>query len=129
MSNYIDSDNLHQLLIDWKHDKKIGKEMNKELGKAFIMITNGVLQKPKYIKLSADEKDDLRSIALLNLVAYIHSYNPDKIKSKNGAFTYITFAAENSIKGELKKRNEKNKRIQVVYDSDLLDSIDIPYLP
>lgn len=129
MANYIDSEELHNLLIQWKMDKQNNKPMSNELGKAFYQIINGILSKPKYIKIKPDIKDDLKSIAVLNLVKYIHSYNPDKIKSKNGAFTYITYSAECSIKGELKKRNEKNEKLPIVFDSTIIETMDIPYLP
>lgn len=119
--NYIDSEKLHDLLEQWKEDKKQNKQMSKELAIMFQKITEGVITKASYNQYEKETKEDMMSGALLNLVLYIHNYKTENSKSKNAAFTYVTFAVETSFKSYLTKIKVKKEKEQNYIDRMLED--------
>lgn len=119
--NYIDSNKLHDLITQWKEDRKNKKEMNKELVNMFLLILNGVISKPTYNQFNSEDKDDMKQIAFINLFLYIHNYKPEKSKSKNAAFTYVTFSIETSYKSTITRNKVKSDKQQNYIDLKLED--------
>lgn len=124
-NNYINEDQLFQLLSQWKADKLLGLKMSEELCTIFYKICEGILKKPNYIRLDQDIKDEIKSNAMLNLILYIHNFKVEKSKSSHAAFTYVTFSIETSYKGSLKKMNEKRGRLPLTYNSELIENNEI----
>lgn len=123
--NYIDEQELFDLLTQWKIDKEHKIKMSERLCTLFMLICDGVLKKPTYFRLPNDIKDEIKSNAMLNLILYIHNFKVEKAKSSHAAFTYVTFSIETSYKGSLKKMNEKMERLPIVYNTELLEETDI----
>ena len=123
--NYIDEQELFDLLTQWKKDKVHGNRMSERLCTLFMLICDGVLKKPTYIRIPNDIKEEIKSNAMLNLILYIHNFKVENAKSKTAAFTYVTFSIETSYKGSLKKINEKAERLPLLFDSDIIEDIDI----
>ena len=124
-NNYINEDQLFQLLSQWKADKLLGLKMSEELCTIFYKICEGVLKKSNYIRLDQDIKDEIKSNAMLNLILYIHNFKVEKSKSSHAAFTYVTFSIETSYRGSLKKMNEKRDRLPLTYNSELIENNEI----
>lgn len=124
-NNYINEDQLFQLLSQWKSDKLLGLKMSEELCHMFYKICDGILKKSNYIRLDQDIKDEIKSNAMLNLILYIHNFKVEKSKSSHAAFTYVTFSIETSYKGSLKKMNEKKDRLPLTYNSDLIENNEV----
>ena len=123
--NYINEKELFDLLSQWKEDKKQGIRMSERLCSLFILMCDGVLKKPTYIRLDPEVKDEIKSNAMLNLILYIHNFKVEKAKSSHAAFTYVTFSIETSYKGSLKKMNEKAERMPMIYSSDIIEEMDV----
>lgn len=119
--NYIDSEKLHDLLTQWKEDKVNKKEMNKELVSMFLLILDGVISKPTYNQFNREEREDMKQIAFINLFLYIHNYKTEKSKSKNAAFTYVTFSVETSFKSTITRNKVKSDKQQNYIDLKLED--------
>lgn len=96
---YFDSTTAHNYLIEWKdtgvpHNKLI--EMVSEL-------YDRLLHKVNYRNYTDELKEDMKSFAFYEFLKYAHNYKAEKVKSKNGAYTFITFNGENSFKRVLKQ--------------------------
>lgn len=122
-TNYINEDELFELIIQWREDRKNKKPMSNRLGFLFLEMCKGVISKPNYIRLDPTVKEDLISASLFNLVKYIHNFKPEKAKSSHAAFTYTTWAIETCYKGCLSKEKLKNERMEILFNSDIIDSI------
>lgn len=109
-NQYADPQELLNLIMQWKQDKIDGKSMNNRFAEIIFLIIRGILKKPQYQNVQPAIREDLVSDAMINVLLYCHNFNPAKAKSKNAAFTYITFSAENTIRAALKKSNERNGR-------------------
>ena len=120
--HYADKEELLNLIMEWKEDRTQGKVMNNRFAELIYLIVRGVMKKPMYQNVQPAVKDELMSDAVLNVILYVHNFNITKSRSKNAAFTYITFAAENTIRNGLKKNNERNGRYTRV--SDFHDSLE-----
>lgn len=123
--NYIDEQELFDLLTQWKIDKEYKNRMSERLCTLFMLICDGILKKPTYFRLPNDIKEEIKSNAMLNLILYIHNFKIEKSKSSHAAFTYVTFSIETSYKGSLKKINEKAERLPIVYNTEIIEEIDI----
>lgn len=110
MAEYVEKEELLNLIMEWKQDRTQGKVMNNRFAELIYLIVRGVMKKQQYQNVQPPIKEELVSDAVLNVILYCHNFNPTKARSKNSAFTYITFAAENTIRHGLKKMNERNSR-------------------
>jgi hypothetical protein len=64
----------------------------------------------------------MKSEAMYQFLKYSHNYNPDKIKSKNGAFTFLAFNSECSFKKAIKAYyREKNMETMIAETVDVDD--------
>lgn len=109
---YCDSNHLESLLLQWsREDKPNNHPMSPELAKMILLIAENLIKKPTYKNVSPQDKEDMIMIAVLNSIKYCHSYNPDKVKSKNGAFTFITWNTEGQFKMFLKKESKRKSLI------------------
>ena len=122
-NNYINEDELFELIIQWKEDRKNKIPMSNRLGVLFMEMCKGVISKPNYKNLDPTIKEDLISASLYNLVKYIHNFKPERAKSSHSAFTYTTWAIETCYKGCLSKEKMKQERMEILFNSDIIESI------
>lgn len=117
-----DSPTAHLHLVDWKATGICPTE----LIKMFNELLDSLTTKSKYINYPSHVKDDMKSEAIYQFLKYSHNYNPDKIKSKNGAFTFLCFNAENAykkvIKSYYKHINLKELLLETSDNRELLDN-------
>lgn len=118
---YIDSEKLHDELIKWREDKKQNKQMSTTLAIMFKKMCDGVINKASYKQYDTELKEDMMSIAIFNLLLYVHNYKVENSRSKNAAFTYVTFAIETSYKSTLSKLKMKREKQQNYIDRMLED--------
>ena len=120
---YCDSNRLEELLLQWsREDKPNNRKMSPELAKMILLIAENLIKKPTYKNISPQDKEDMIMIAVLNSIKYCHSYNPDKVKSKNGAFTFITWNTEGQFKMFLKKESKRKSLITTCENPFNLDN-------
>lgn len=97
---YFDSDIAHEHMMQWKNsDGDPSAKLLSMVGELFSRLTN----KLNYANYDRELKEDMISFAWYEFLKYGKNYKPEKIKSKNGAYTFITFNAENSFKRVLKQ--------------------------
>ena len=97
-NNYIDRDQLHQLMRDYKDTGKISEE----LGKMFMIMTDHILGHSNFRNYTADIKDEMKSHALLLLVKYSHNCDAYQRDARQ-TFNYITTIIFNACKQTLQK--------------------------
>lgn len=97
--SYFDSAIAHEYMMEWKAG---AKEPNRKLLDMVAELFKRLTSKANYVNYPPELKEDMVSFAWYEFLKYGRNYNPDKIKSKNGVFTFITFNAENSFKRVLK---------------------------
>ena len=97
-NNYIDRDQLHQLMCDYKDTGKISEQ----LGKMFMIMTDHILGHSNFRNYTADIKEEMRSHALLLLVKYSHNCDAYQRDARQ-TFNYITTIIFNSCKQTLQK--------------------------
>ena len=97
-NNYIDRDQLHQLMRDYKDTGVISEE----LGKMFMTMTDHILGHSNFRNYTADLKEEMRSHALLLLVKYSHNCDAYERDARQ-TFNYITTIIFNACKQVLQK--------------------------
>ena len=97
-NNYIDRNQLHQLMRDYKDTGKISEE----LGKMFMIMTDHILGHSNFRNYTADLKEEMRSHALMLLVKYSHNCDAYQRDARQ-TFNYITTIIFNSCKQTLQK--------------------------
>ena len=89
-NKYFDNDKAHKYLIILSETNKADNAL---IEMAYLLY-NQLLNKQIFKHYSAELKEDMVSMAIFWLIKYGHNYKPDKVKSNNGAFTYMTYSAE-----------------------------------
>ena len=97
-NNYIDRDQLHQLMRDYKDTGKISEQ----LGQMFIVMTDHILGHSNFRNYTADIKEEMKSHALLLLVKYSHNCDAYQRDARQ-TFNYITTIVMNACKQVLQK--------------------------
>lgn len=112
--SYFDSDIAHEYMIAWKNG---ATEPHRKLLDMVAELYSRLTRKANYVNYPEELKEDMVSFAWYEFLKYGRNFNPDKIVSKNGAYTFITFNAENSFKRVL-KQYYKNKNLDDAMLSD-----------
>lgn len=97
-NNYIDRDQLHSLMRDYKDTGKISEQ----LGKMFMIMTDHILGHSNFRNYTVDIKEEMRSHALLLLVKYSHNCDAYQRDARQ-TFNYITTIIFNACKQTLQK--------------------------
>lgn len=97
-NNYIDRNQLHQLMRDYK-DTGI---MSEELGKMFMIMTDHILGHSNFRNYTQDVREEMKGHALLMLVKYSHNCDAYERNARQ-TFNYITTIIFNSFKQVLQK--------------------------
>ena len=97
-NNYIDRNQLHQLMRDYKDTGKISEQ----LGEMFMIMTDHILGHSNFRNYTADLKEEMKSHALLLLVKYSHNCDAYQRDARQ-TFNYITTIIFNACKQVLQK--------------------------
>lgn len=97
-NNYIDRDQLHKLMRDYKDTGKISEQ----LGKMFIVMTDHILGHSNFRNYTDDLKEEMRSHALMLLVKYSHNCDAYQRDARQ-VFNYLTTVIFNAFKQVLQK--------------------------
>lgn len=97
-NNYIDRDQLHKLMRDYKDTGNISEQ----LGKMFMIMTDHILGHSNFRNYTADLKEEMKSHALMLLVKYSHNCDAYQRDARQ-TFNYITTIIFNSCKQILQK--------------------------
>ena len=97
-NNYIDRDQLHQLMRDYKDTGKISEQ----LGKMFMIMTDHILGHSNFRNYTADLKEEMKSHALLLLVKYSHNCDAYQ-RDARSVFAYVTTIIFNAYRQVLQK--------------------------
>ena len=97
-NNYIDRDQLHQLMRDYKDTGKISEQ----LGQMFMTMTDHILGHSNFRNYTADIKEDMKSHALLLLVKYSHNCDAYQ-RDARSVFAYVTTIIFNAYRQVLQK--------------------------
>lgn len=92
-NQYIDSDQLHKLMRDYKDTGIISEQ----LGSMFIQMTDHILGHSNFRNYTVDLKEEMKSHALLMLVKYSHNCNAYERDSRQ-TFNYISTIIFNAYK-------------------------------
>ena len=97
-NNYIDRDQLHQLMRDYKDTGKISEQ----LGKMFMIMTDHILGHSNFRNYTADIKEEMKSHALMLLVKYSHNCDAYQRDARQ-VFNYLSTVTFNAFKQVLQK--------------------------
>jgi hypothetical protein len=112
---YVNNANLLAALMDYKKAKLIAGGLGLEpppipeyIGECFLKIATNLAQKPNFYRYTY--KDEMIGDALLNCVAYMDNFDPEKSKNPFSYFTqFIYYAFLRRIEGEKKQTYIKCK--------------------
>ena len=97
-NNYIDRDQLHTLMRDYKDTGIISEQ----LGQMFMVMTDHILGHSNFRNYTVDIKEEMRSHALMLLVKYSHNCDAYQRDARQ-TFNYITTIIFNACKQTLQK--------------------------
>ena len=97
-NNYIDRDQLHQLMRDYKDTGIISEE----LGEMFMTMTDHILGHSNFRNYTQAVREEMKSYALLLLIKYSHNCDAYERDARQ-TFNYITTIVMNSFKQILLK--------------------------
>ena len=105
--DYIDRNQLQQLMRDYKDTGKISEE----LGQMFMIMTDHILGHSNFRNYTQAVREEMKSYALLLLVKYSHNCDAYQRDARQ-TFNYITTIVMNSCKQVLIKyyKNQNMKR-------------------
>ena len=105
--DYIDRNQLHQLMRDYKDTGKISEE----LGQMFMIMTDHILGHSNFRNYTQAVREEMKSYALLLLVKYSHNCDAYQRDARQ-TFNYITTITMNACKQVLIKyyKNQNMKR-------------------
>ena len=105
--DYIDRNQLHQLMRDYKDTGKISEE----LGKMFMTMTDHILGHSNFRNYTQAVREEMKSYALLLLVKYSHNCDAYQRDARQ-TFNYITTITMNACKQVLIKyyKNQNMRR-------------------
>ena len=97
-NNYIDRDQLHQLMRDYKDTGKISEQ----LGEMFMIMTDHILGHSNFRNYTVDIKEEMKSHALMLLVKYSHNCDAYQRDARQ-TFNYLSTVIFNAFKQTLQK--------------------------
>lgn len=97
-STYVDNSALHAELVAFRD----GGTPSRRLIEMVQAIHRGLCGNSKFRGYDTLDQEDLRSQAMLEFLKYGHNFNPEKCRSANGAFTFVTWCAESAFKRYLR---------------------------
>lgn len=97
-NNYIDRDQLHQLMRDYKDTGKISEE----LGEMFIQMTDHILGHSNFRNYTQAVREEMKCHALLMLVKYSHNCDAYQRDARQ-VFNYLSTVTFNAFKQVLQK--------------------------
>ena len=105
--DYIDRNQLHQLMRDYKDTGIISEE----LGQMFMIMTDHILGHSNFRNYTQDVREEMKGYALLLLIKYSHNCDAYQRDARQ-TFNYITTIVMNSCKQVLIKyyKNQNMKR-------------------
>ena len=105
--DYIDRNQLHQLMRDYKDTGKISEE----LGQMFMIMTDHILGHSNFRNYTQAVREEMKSYALLLLVKYSHNCDAYQRDARQ-TFNYITTITMNACKQVLIKyyKNQNMRR-------------------
>jgi hypothetical protein len=88
-NNYINNKELFEVYCKYKDDLKNDPttRIPEYIGKAILLIANGVAQKGNFSGYSLNWKEEMISDAIENAIKYAHNFNPEKSQNP---FSYIS---------------------------------------
>jgi DNA-directed RNA polymerase specialized sigma24 family protein len=125
-NNYINNKTLYGAMIHYKNDLKTAHENNKikpqvprYIGESILLICTNLAKKPNFSGYTY--KEDMISDAIIDCVAAVDNFNPDKT---NNPFAYFTQIAWNAfirrIHKEKKQTYVKHKNFENLFLSNEL---------
>ena len=97
-NNYIDRDQLHQLMRDYKDTGKISEE----LGEMFMIMTDHILGHSNFRNYTQAVREEMKSYALLLLIKYSHNCDAYQRDARQ-VFNYLSTVTFNAFKQTLQK--------------------------
>ena len=119
--DYIDRNQLHQLMRDYKDTGKISEE----LGKMFMTMTDHILGHSNFRNYTQAVREEMKSYALLLLVKYSHNCDAYQRDARQ-TFNYITTIIFNACKQILIK-HYKQQNLQRELEKQYLDMMQSTY--
>lgn len=95
---YVDNASLHREMLAFR-------ETRVPSGALLAMVQaihKGLCGNSKFRGYDSMDLEDLRSTAMLEFLKYGHNFKPEKCRSANGAFTFVTWCAESAFKRYLR---------------------------
>ena len=96
--DYIDRNQLHQLMRDYKDTGKISEE----LGQMFMIMTDHILGHSNFRNYTQAVREEMKSYALLLLVKYSHNCDAYQ-RDARSVFAYVTTIIFNAYRQVLQK--------------------------
>lgn len=125
MALEFNSDIAHDLLMEWKVSCTETNPIGNAPRKLIIMyyeLLDSLISKASFKNYPDYVKDNMKSEATYQFLKYSHNYKPEKIKSKNGAFTFLAFNAECSFKKAIKTYYREKNMETLIADTVDVDS-------
>ena len=119
--DYIDRNQLHQLMRDYKDTGIISDE----LGKMFMIMTDHILGHSNFRNYTQAVREEMKSYALLLLVKYSHNCDAYQRDARQ-TFNYITTIIFNACKQILIK-HYKQQNLQRELEKQYLDMMQSTY--
>ena len=96
--DYIDRNQLHQLMRDYKDTGKISEE----LGQMFMIMTDHILGHSNFRNYTQAVREEMKSYALLLLIKYSHNCDAYQ-RDARSVFAYVTTIIFNAYRQVLQK--------------------------
>lgn len=123
-TNYINNKTLYGAMIHYKNELKEAEEKNKTkpivpryIGESIILICNNLAKKPNFSGYTY--KQEMISDGIIDCIAAVDNFNPDKTVNPFGYFTQIAWNAFiRRIDKEKKQTYIKHKNFENLYLSN-----------
>jgi len=120
-NNYVDNKVFYALLLEYSLTKS--KKTHNDIAKIFLKIANNFLNRPRYINLTIDRKNEMVSDATWYMLKAVPKYN---LEEKN-PHAYFTKVAENAFLQYINsyvKRDKTFTSLEYLYGEDSIKSSD-----
>jgi DNA-directed RNA polymerase specialized sigma24 family protein len=121
-NNYINNKSLYSAMIHHKNEVEAAEKENKEppsapkyIGESIILICNNLAKKPNFSGYTY--KHDMISDGIMDCVAAINNFNPDKT---NNPFAYFTQIAWNAFLRRIQKEKKQTYIKHKNYENSFL---------
>lgn len=91
---YVDNARLHEELLAYRETRSPSRALLRMIQE----ICLGLSRNSRFRGYDTLDLEDMRASAMFEFLRYGHNYNPSRCRSANGAFTFITWNAENAFK-------------------------------